>query len=67
MRYKAEYVNIKNDDGGVEEDILVVWDNYFDVMLRMDKIQHVNELLESLNIANKVLGDEFEVEYGDRL
>ena len=63
MRYNVLKLNCVEDDGVVKNDVICVEDTYFDFILRMDKIGDVNELVESLNIANKVLGNEFEAEY----
>ena len=66
-RYKVNRLNFKNNDGTISENILCVEDNYLKDIFRMDKIQDVNTIIENLNIANKVLGNEFELEYGDEL
>ena len=62
-RYKTEIINIKNPDGTITENVITVYDNYFKDSLRMDNIADVNELINNLNVANKVLGDEFEATY----
>ena len=62
-RYKVGKSNFKNDDGTISENILCVEDTYLKDIFRMDKIQDVNTIIENLNIANKVLGNEFEMEY----
>lgn len=62
-RYKVTKLNFKKEDGTIEEDILAVEDNYLHDIFRLDKLTDVNILINNLNIANKVLGDEFEAEY----
>lgn len=62
-RYKVNRLNFKNDDGTISENILCVEDNYLKDIFRMDNIHDVNIIIKNLNIANKVLGNEFEMEY----
>lgn len=62
-RYKVGRSNFKNNDGTISENIISVEDTYLKDTFRMDSIQDVNIIIENLNIANKVLGDDFELEY----
>lgn len=48
-------------------DRIAIFDNYFKVLYFMDKIGDVNDISNMLNIANNVLGSEFEATYEDSL
>lgn len=59
---RFEVVKIKENN-----DRIAIFDNYFKVLYFMDKIGDVNDISNMLNIANNVLGSEFEATYEDSL